>query len=219
MQKPPRTLASPFAVAPLMSVARLAGAPLAAARRAAALAFALSALALCSCSGDGQGGSVDDCDQECIDRSALRGVRETLKLVYNLTLQGNPVGAQDETTPCPTGGSARVFGEASSSPTQGTTRVDLSYELAACGYTQRDETPDENYALVIDGTFRQTGTIAVQPATTTALLIDAEGVSLEGTVYDPPIDYVERDCTIDLAQDGDALVGTLCGRDANIDDL
>jgi hypothetical protein len=183
------------------------------------LAISLVSLLSLACSGGGQGGSVEDCDQQCVDRSALRGVRETLKLVYNLTLQGNPVGAQDESTPCPTGGGARVFGEASSSPTQGTTRVDLTYELADCGYTQRDETPDENYALVIRGSFRQTGTIAVQPATSTALLIDAEGVSLEGSVYDPPIAYSERDCVVDLAQDGDRLLGTLCGRDATIDDL
>jgi len=132
----------------------------------------LALVLMVACSGGGDGGTVEDCDQACIDRTALRGVRETLKLVYNLTLQGNPVGPQSALTPCPTGGGARVSGEASSSATQGTTRVDLLYELLECGYTQRDETPDENYALTFTGSFHQSGTIAVQPATSTALLID-----------------------------------------------
>src|SRR5262245_58145120 len=37
------------------------------------------------------------CDDACTDGIALRSVRETMKLVYNLTLQGNDVGEQDET--------------------------------------------------------------------------------------------------------------------------
>jgi len=180
--------------------------------------IALGAALALACS-EGHGGTTEDCDQACIDRTALRGVRETLKLIYNLTLQGNPVGSQEELTPCPTSGGARVSGTASSSATQGTTRVDLTYELLECGYTQRDESQDENYALTLTGTFTQTGTIAVQPATHTALLIEAESVTLRGTVYDPAIPYEEEDCAIDMTQDGDRLTATLCGRETSIDDL
>lgn len=183
-----------------------------------ALFLILSALAF-GCSGGGDGGTVEDCDAECVDRTALRGVREILKLVYNLTLQGNPVGPQEELTPCPTGGGARVSGTATSSATQGTTSVDLLYELLDCGYSQRDETPDENYALTLTGTFTQTGTIAVQPATNTALLMDAEDITLTGSVYDPQIPFNEKDCAVDMAQDGDRLTATLCGRSTFIDDL
>ena len=52
------------------------------------------------------------CDAECQDQIALRSLREGMKLVYNLTLQGKPVGPQDATVPCPLGGSAHVFNAA-----------------------------------------------------------------------------------------------------------
>jgi hypothetical protein len=157
------------------------------------------------------------CDQECKDRSALRGLRETLKLVYNLTLQGNPVGAQDETTSCPFGGSAHLFGEATSNALQGTTEVQLTYELDQCVYLQKDEEPPENYALMFTGVLEQTGTIAVQPTSTTALIMNSAALTLVGAVYDPPIEYREDACAVQLGQSGEQVSGTLCGRNVGVD--
>ncbi len=105
--------------------------------RAAIAALALAAGPLAALPGCGDGASPPEpepCDQQCLDTSAIRALRETIKLAFNLTLQGKPVGAHDVTVPCPFGGSIRVYGEAYSNPIQGATEVTLTYELAGCAY-------------------------------------------------------------------------------------
>ena len=168
-------------------------------------------LSLSGCS-DPQAEPSPPCDQECQDRTAARALRETMKLVYNITLQGNPVGPQDETTPCPLGGKARVFGQATSNAKFGSTEVSLTYELAACHSLSRDEEAGENYDMVVTGSVSQTGTLAVQPTATTALVMQSAAITLEGDVYDPPIGYSIAACAVDMGQDGNQLLGTLCGR-------
>lgn len=168
-------------------------------------------LALAGCGEDGQ--DPKTCDDACRDRSAMRALRETMKLVYNLSLQGRPVGEQDETARCPLGGSARIFGTAYANPEQGATLVDLTYELDECAYVQRDDDAEESYDTVIDGTVRQSGIIAVQPSVTTALAIEADELSISGTVYDPPSAYDEQGCGVLLNQSGNNLGGIWCGRD------
>jgi hypothetical protein len=157
------------------------------------------------------------CNQECLDSTALRGIRETLKLVYNLTLQGNPIGAQDESTPCPLGGRAAVSGNATSNADHGATEVALTYVLEACAYAQRDEEPEENYNLTITGSIVQQGTIAVQPTATSALIMSSEQLTLTGTVFDPPIAYQAEACALQVGQSGSNVAGTLCGRPAGVD--
>jgi hypothetical protein len=154
------------------------------------------------------------CEVECQDGVAIRSLRETLKLVYNITLQGNPVGPQDETTPCPNGGSAHVFGEASSNAEQGATEVDLTYELMECHYLQRDEDAAENYDMTLTGTVTQLGTLAVQPTATTGLVMQSDSVTFSGTVYDPPLPFEENACVVLLGQSGNNVSGTICGREA-----
>ncbi|GMV14916.1 MAG: hypothetical protein HS104_37075 [Polyangiaceae bacterium] len=157
------------------------------------------------------------CDEECRDRTAVRALRETMKLVYNITLQGNPVGPQDESTPCPLGGSAHVFGTATSNAKFGATEVELTYELAACHYLSRDEQPSENYDMTVTATVTQTGTLAVQPSATTALVMQSASVTLSGNVYDPPLDYLAESCAVELGQSGNNLSGTICGREVGLD--
>ena len=157
------------------------------------------------------------CGQECKDGNAVRAVRETMKLAYNLTLQANPVGAQDEITQCPQGGGARISGEATSDSMQGATRVNLTYQFLDCRYIERDDEPDENYAITLNGTITQEGVIAVQPSATSALIIRSDALSLAGTVYDPPLAYDETDCVLELGQSGNNVSGTICGRIAGAD--
>ncbi len=154
------------------------------------------------------------CERECQDGVAIRSLRETMKLIYNITLQGKPVGPQDETTPCPNGGSARVFGEASSNARHGATEVDLTYEILDCHYLQKDEDAAENYDMTLNGTVTQVGTIAVQPTATTGLVIQSDSMSFSGSVYDPPISFVENQCAVLLGQSGNNVSGTICGREA-----
>jgi hypothetical protein len=173
------------------------------------------ALVAAGCS-DEQADPSPPCDEECQDSTAARALRETMKLVYNITLQGKPVGPQDETTPCPLGGQARVFGTASSNPKFGSTQVELTYELAACHYLSRDDEPGENYDMTVTGTVSQSGTLAVQPTATTALVMQGAAVTLVGNVYDPPIDYAADACAVELGQSGNQLSGTLCGREFGV---
>lgn len=157
------------------------------------------------------------CERECQDAVALRALREMAKLVYNLKLQGQPVGPQDATTPCPLGGQARVFGEAYSNALQGSTEVELSYVFETCRYLSRDDEPGENYDMTLDGTLSQVGTLAVQPTASTALVMASESMSFEGSVYDPPLPFSEVECPVSLGQSGNSLAGFICNREAGLE--
>jgi hypothetical protein len=157
------------------------------------------------------------CDAACEDGIALRSLRETMKLVYNLTLQANPEGEQDESTPCPRGGRARIFGTATSNPVHGATEVELTYELDDCRYVEIDDEPVETYATTIEGTVTQAGVMAVQPTATTALLMQSSSVTVEGTVFDPPRLWQGEACALDVAQNGNDLSGLFCGREVGVD--
>lgn len=156
------------------------------------------------------------CELECKDGVAIKGLRETLKLAYNLTLQGKPVGTHDLSTPCPFGGAARIYGTATSNAVQGATEVKLTYELAECKYLFQDDDAEDNYSLTITGTVTQEGIIAVQPSATSAVIMKSENIKLSGTVYDPPLDYT-ADCPVELAQNGNKVTGKICGRLAETD--
>ncbi len=156
------------------------------------------------------------CDEECKDGVAIKALRETMKLAFNLTLQGKPVGDHDVTTPCPLGGAVRIVGSASSNPVQGATEVKLTYLLVDCGYTFKDDDAEDNYALTISGLVAQEGILAVQPSATSALILKSDKVKLSGTVYDPPLDYA-AECPVELGQNGNKLTGKICGRTVSTD--
>lgn len=142
-------------------------------------------------------------------------MREMVKLAFNLTLQGKPVGDHDETIPCIRGGSARVFGRATSNPVQGATEVHLTYVLDSCAYVQNDVDAAENYDMTLTGTIIQDGVLAVQPTATTALRFTSESLTWSGTVSDPPTPYEAPACVVDLQQNGNLVAGMLCGRTAS----
>jgi hypothetical protein len=156
------------------------------------------------------------CDQRCRDAIALRSLREALKLVYNVTLSGKPVGPQDQTTPCLFGGTAHVYGQATSNANQGTTSADLTYVLDHCAFSDTSTDPNSTFQMTLTGTVTETGTIAVQPSSTTALQFRGSPITLSGTVYDPPIVYDESMCAVVVGQNGNDLSGTMCGRMAGL---
>jgi hypothetical protein len=164
----------------------------------------------------GSGGSADAaaaCDEACVDAIAVRALRDAIKLVYNVTLQSKPVGAQDQSTPCPLGGSASVQGQATSNADQGATIVSLTYVFAQCAFSQTDTDPTQTFAMTLTGTVSEHGTIAVQPSSTTSLQFQSDAMTFSGTVYSPAIDVAET-CAVVLGQSGNDLSGTLCGRAA-----
>lgn len=180
------------------------------------VAWMLVIACVVSCGGSGGGSSTTpSCDTACRDGVALLALRLAIKTVYNTKLQGGPVGTQNAGTMCqlPTG-SAMVSGTASSNPDQGTTTVNLTYVFHNCVYSQIDSDPTQTYNLTLDGTVTEVGTIAVQPSSTTALEFTSSAFSFSGSVYGPPIDYVQKGCALQLGQNGNNVSGTLCGRDA-----
>ena len=163
------------------------------------------------------------CDQACMDGVALRALRLTMKFAFNIALQGNDAGPQDATTPCPMAGTARIFGSATSDAEQGATTVSLTYVLDGCAYdAPKNATPERNFQMTLSGAITETGTLAVQPSSTTALILvsppadagTSSAMTFAGTVYDPPVDYNETGCAIHVAQQGNDVAGTLCGRQA-----
>jgi len=156
------------------------------------------------------------CDEKCKDGVAIKALRETTKLAFNLTLQGKPVGTHDLTTPCPLGGAARVFGTATSNAVQGATEVKLTYVLTDCKYLFEDDDAEDNYSMTLTGTITQEGILAVQPTATSAIIMRSERMKMSGTVYDPPLEYA-AECPVELGQNGNKLTGTICGRDAHTD--
>ena len=177
----------------------------------------LLAAGVCTACGDGPAPPPPPpCDEACRDGVALKGMRETMKLVFNLTLQGKPVGTYDVPIDCIEGGSARISGTATSNAVQGATDVDLTYVFDRCGYLQKDDDADDSYSLTLTGTVTQRGTLAVQPSATTALVMKGT-LSITGTVYDPPEAYDAIDCPVDVLQNGNRLGGRICTREAGAD--
>lgn len=176
----------------------------------------LLAVAVTGCSSNvGKGKPAKDCDLDCQSAVMARGLRETLKLAYNLTLNGKPVGTQDASHAC-LGGSVRVSGEAHSNAEQGATRVNLRYDFSACQYRQVDAEQEQNYDLTFDGSVSQSGVLTVQPTAPTALIMTSDGLAIDGAVFEPPIDVQEASCEVRLQQSGNKLSGTLCGRPVGV---
>jgi hypothetical protein len=182
-------------------------------RFALGFTLGLGALAGAAC-GDAPRPEAPPCDGACKDGVALRATRETVKLAYNLLLQGKPVGEVDASSPCIRGGAVRVVGRATSNAVQGATEVDLTYTFDRCSVLAKDTDAARNYELAVTGTITQQGTLAVQPTATTALILKSAGLTLSGTVYAPALPYDEKECDLDVVQNGDKVGGTLCGRTA-----
>ena len=184
-------------------------------RRAREVAGVLLLIASNGC-GSKSNTPLEPCDTECKDGIALRAVRETMRFVYNQKLQGKPIGAQDAGADCLMMGTAQVFGTGTSNPVQGATEVDLTYVFDGCHFTvPKNPTRERNYAMTITGAVTEKGILAVQPSSTTSLVLSSQALSLTGTVSDPPIAYDETICPLDAAQNGNNVAGTLCGRTAS----
>jgi hypothetical protein len=180
-------------------------------QRCAGRVLAAAVVAIFGCGGTKSPPDAAACGPSCTDAIAVRALRDAIKDVYNFTLQGKPVGTQDQTTLCPLGGMAHVFGEATSNADQGATTVSLTYELTSCAYSETDTDPNQTFNMTLSGKVTESGTIAVQPSSTTALRFESDAVTFSGTVYSPPISYQQK-CAVALGQTGNDLSGTLCSR-------
>jgi hypothetical protein len=164
------------------------------------------------------------CDQECPDNIALRALRETMRFAYNRLLQGNPVGAQDEMSPCPlNAGTIHIFGNATSDDSLGTTQVDLTFDFQDCATRFINVTPERNYSLRLTGSVEEHG-LLVMSTGTTAVSMSSDAMSFQGDIYDPPQPYVQvpdlppdaprPTCALRAMQSGNNVSGVLCDRPA-----
>ena len=126
-------------------------------RGARFLVSAIAAASLCGCGAGAKPEPAPPCEQACQDGVGLRGLRETMKLAFNLLIQGRPVGAQDAMTDCRSSdgseaGTVQVSGDATANAVQGASFVDLAYDFEQCAYSvPPSAVPNENYALVVTG--------------------------------------------------------------------
>lgn len=184
------------------------------------LACSLLLLVLTGCGTGPRPAAAPPCDQSCQDGVALLGLRTAMKVAYNFAVATKPVGAQDQTAPCVSfdgshGGTVHVFGTATVDAKQGASIVMLSYDFQDCLYSAPpDPTANQNFSLTLTGLATEQGIISVQPTATTALLIASDSVSVSGTVYDPPVDYAASSCALSVVQNGNAVSGAFCGRNA-----
>jgi hypothetical protein len=139
-------------------------------------------------------------------------MRLTLKVMFNLTVQGSSVGMQDATKACPLGGTAHIFGTATSNAVQGATDVQLTYVLDHCRYIQVDPDPTQSFQMTFTGTVQEMGTLSALSNSTTAIELSSDSFTFSGTVYDPPVNYEEDACAFQLGQSGNRLAGMMCGR-------
>ncbi len=155
------------------------------------------------------------CEQDCQDNIALRGLRETMRFLYNQHLQGKPVGMQDAMGPCPLGvGTIHIFGNAESDATLGITTIDsLTYDFQNCVTRSVNATPERNYMLALTGSVIEKG-LLVMSTGTSALTFESSAMTWAGTVYHPAVDYNQSDCELKAHQDGNNVSGTICGRPA-----
>ena len=181
---------------------------------AVALVAALASMVACSSSSSK---TPTTCDPSCQDDVAVRGLRDAVKLAFNLLLQGQPVGTQDTmVVPCPLGGMVQVHGTATSVAEQGTTMLtDLTYDFEACGYSETDTDPTKTFSLTLTGSVVENGNLANDPSSTTAITLDSDALSITGTVFSPGIQYGLADggaesCSVHLGQNGDDVSGTVC---------
>src|SRR4029077_12831626 len=119
--------------------------------------LAATVVAVLGCGGSSSPPDAAACGASCMDAIAVRALRDTIKDVYNVTLQGKPVGAQDQTIQCFLGGTAHVYGEATSNADQGTTTVSLTYDLVSCAYSETDTDPNQTFNMTLSGRVTENG--------------------------------------------------------------
>jgi hypothetical protein len=155
----------------------------------------------------------ETCDTACADGIVLYALRQTMMLIYNEALTGQDAGDQGGGGECLTGAAA-VGGTAVPDGGVGSIGVNLSYAFAVCQLLRKNTTPGHNYNLTFTGTVSEEGANAVLSTATMMLAIKSDALSFSGTVYDPPTPYEGSNCVVDVTQNGNDVVGTICGRKA-----
>jgi len=181
--------------------------------RTLGLAFLVgSAAVTLGCGGGNRPAPPATCDQPCKDGVVLRALRVGMRFAYNFAIQSKPVGMQDEMVPCIPSGNVHIVGDAQSNAMLGTSELNLTYTFTDCvNPAPQNTTPERNYKLTMNGAVTENGTLAMGGPTTSLTLIGT-GMGFSGTVYDPPVDYVEMDCEVKANQDGNNMTGMVCGR-------
>jgi len=152
----------------------------------------------------------DGCDQTCQDNYLAYGVLDTCSFLWNQNLAGHPTGAQDVTAGCSLGGTAHITGQTSFDDYNQINSVDLVFDLAGCGHS------DKGYDLEFTGVLHWVGTFS--PSGFTAMTTSSDELDFSGTVGGSPEVDVDDTCAVSLSVQGDdsetaTVDGEICGRD------
>lgn len=181
---------------------------------------ALRWLLLLSCSmawacTDGSGGasttSKSTCDVTCQDDVVGYALDETMWLLWNENLAGQPSGTQSRSANCPLGGTAQVSGTTGVA-TNGIDTIDLTLNLQAC------ENSNTVYSLAFTGVLTWVGSFSNTSAN--AVTLKSSNLNVQGTIkrYDMP--DVSETCAVSLtdvysknsSSSAVWLNGEICGR-------
>ena len=173
-------------------------------------------LVVCSCSSGASGsdpGTATDpiCGQRCQDDTAGYALDDTMWLLWNENIAGQPSGAQNKMVQCPLGGSAAITGTTSVA-NNGISTIHLSLTLADC------QNSNETYALTFGGVLTWDGTFG--SGNPNAVTFKSTPLDVSGTIRQYDMPALTESCAVALTDTYDKssskqsgwLNGAICGR-------
>jgi hypothetical protein len=184
--------------------------------------IAVGSLALCSCSSSGASGGGQGtpavqqtpiCGQACQDDTAGYALDDTMWLLWNENIAGQPSGAQNMTVQCPLGGTAALTGTTAVA-SNGISTVHLTLGLQGC------ENSNATYTLAFGGSLTWDGTFGSGYAN--AVTFKSTALDVSGTIREYDMPAVMESCPVALTDTFDKsannqtgwLNGAICGRAA-----
>ena len=175
-------------------------------RRAMATTITVAAVFVASsgCGGDDEGDSNgSNCDQACIDGTVVFATWLSVDgTLYNKQVVGH--GLPRTAVPCPGGGSVDISGSAFN--VGGTNMLDLTYDLAACRFSE------PGWDLAYTGTLKESGSFNNETKVTNLTYVSAS-LDWTGTIGYSSNRYPAsgKSCAVRLSKT-DIVKGSLCGR-------
>ena len=179
--------------------------------------IAVCFLGVCSCSSAASGGdpatttSDPICGQQCQDDTAGYALDDTMWLLWNENIAGQPSGAQNKTVQCPLGGSAAITGTTSVA-NNGISTIHLSFALADC------QNSNATYMLTFGGALTWDGTFG--SGNPNAVTFKSTPLDVSGTIREYDMPAITESCAVALTDTYDKssstqsgwLNGAICGR-------
>jgi len=175
---------------------------------------------VCSCSGSSSQTTPgthasSTCGQTCQDAEVGYALDDTIWLLWNENLAGQPSGAQSKTVSCPLGGTAQITGTTGVA-SNGIDTAQLTLSMQNCGNL------NTGYSLAFTGTVTWGGSF--NSSAGNAITFKSASLIIGGaiTLYDNPT--IDETCAVSLTDTYDKtaaaqstwLTGLVCGRTVSL---